>query len=142
MAEAYIIDACRTPRGIGKIGKGGLSHLHPQHLGATVLKAIAERNNLNTEDVDDIIWGTNAQKGKQIKRSRKSECFARGLFDKILRRDSRPILWVWYYNGQSRCGTNFVGDGRCCDCWGNRNDELYKLHQGPQCHADFRRRKY
>ena len=65
MAEAYIIDACRTPRGIGKIGKGGLSHLHPQHLGATVLKAIAERNNLNTEDVDDIIWGTNAQKGKQ-----------------------------------------------------------------------------
>ena len=65
MAEAYIIDACRTPRGIGKIGKGGLSHLHPQHLGATVLKSIAERNNLNTEDVDDIIWGTNAQKGKQ-----------------------------------------------------------------------------
>lgn len=65
MAEAYIIDACRTPRGIGKIGKGALAHLHPQHLGATVLKAIAERNNLNTEDVDDIIWGTNAQKGKQ-----------------------------------------------------------------------------
>ena len=65
MAEAYIIDACRTPRGIGKMGKGSLSHLHPQYLGATVLKAIAERNNLKTEDVDDIIWGTNAQKGKQ-----------------------------------------------------------------------------
>ena len=65
MAEAYIIDACRTPRGIGKMGKGGLAHLHPQYLGATVLKAIVERNNLNTEDVDDIIWGTNAQKGKQ-----------------------------------------------------------------------------
>ena len=65
MAEAYIIDACRTPRGVGKMGKGALAHLHPQHLGATVLKAIAERNNLNTEDVDDIIWGTNAQKGKQ-----------------------------------------------------------------------------
>ena len=48
MAEAYIIDACRTPRGIGKIGKGALAHLHPQHLGATVLKAIADRNNLNT----------------------------------------------------------------------------------------------
>ena len=65
MAEAYIIDACRTPRGIGKMGKGSLSHLHPQYLGATVLKAIAERNSLKTEDVDDIIWGTNAQKGKQ-----------------------------------------------------------------------------
>jgi acetyl-CoA C-acetyltransferase len=65
MAEAYIIDACRTPRGIGKIGKGSLAHLHPQHLGATVLKAIAERNKLNTEDVDDIIWGTSTQIGKQ-----------------------------------------------------------------------------
>jgi acetyl-CoA C-acetyltransferase len=65
MADAYIIDACRTPRGIGKVGKGALAHLHPQHLGATVLKAIAERNNLNTEDVDDIIWGTSTQVGKQ-----------------------------------------------------------------------------
>lgn len=27
MTEAYIIDAVRTPRGIGKPGKGALSHL-------------------------------------------------------------------------------------------------------------------
>ena len=40
MAEAYIIDAVRTPRGVGKPGKGALSHLHPQHLAATVLGAI------------------------------------------------------------------------------------------------------
>ena len=33
MGEALIIDTCRTPRGIGKAGKGALSHLHPQHLG-------------------------------------------------------------------------------------------------------------
>ena len=65
MSEAWIIDACRTPRGIGKIGKGALAHLHPQHLGATVLKAIAERNDLNTAEVDDIIWGTSQQRGKQ-----------------------------------------------------------------------------
>ena len=65
MTDAYIIDACRTPRGVGKIGKGSLSHLHPQHLGATVLKALAQRNNLNTEDVDDILWGCSAQVGKQ-----------------------------------------------------------------------------
>ena len=65
MAEAYIIDAVRTPRGIGKPGKGALSHLHPQHLAATVLKAIKERNNLNTAEVDDIIWSTSTQKGKQ-----------------------------------------------------------------------------
>jgi len=65
MSEAFIIDACRTPRGIGKVGKGSLAHLHPQHLGATVLKALKERNDLNTADVDDIIWGTSTQVGKQ-----------------------------------------------------------------------------
>lgn len=65
MSEAYIIDAVRTPRGIGKPGKGALSHLHPQHLAATVLKAIKERNNLDTATVDDIIWSTSTQKGKQ-----------------------------------------------------------------------------
>lgn len=65
MTEAWIIDACRTPRGIGKVGKGALAEMHPQHLGATVLKAIAERNNLNTADVDDIIWGTSSQRGQQ-----------------------------------------------------------------------------
>ena len=61
MAEAYIIDACRTPRGIGKTGKGSLAHMHPQHLAATVLKAIAERNDLDTADVEDVIWSTSTQ---------------------------------------------------------------------------------
>jgi acetyl-CoA C-acetyltransferase len=65
MAEAYIIDAVRTPRGIGKPGKGALAHLHPQHLAATVLKAIKERNNLDTATVDDIVWSTSSQNGKQ-----------------------------------------------------------------------------
>ncbi|AAK22252.1 acetyl-CoA C-acetyltransferase [Caulobacter vibrioides] len=65
MAEAYIIDACRTPRGIGKVGKGALADFHPQHLAATVLKALAERNGLNTAEVDDIIWGTSSQRGSQ-----------------------------------------------------------------------------
>lgn len=65
MAEAYIIDAVRTPRGIGKPGKGALSHLHPQHLAATVLAAIRERNNLDTATVDDIVWSTSSQVGKQ-----------------------------------------------------------------------------
>jgi acetyl-CoA C-acetyltransferase len=65
MTEAYIIDAVRTPRGIGKVGKGALADQHPQHLAATVLKAMKDRNNINTADVDDIIWSTSTQKGKQ-----------------------------------------------------------------------------
>lgn len=65
MSEAWIIDACRTPRGIGKKGKGALVEQHPQHLGATVLKAIAERNDLNTAEVGDVIFGTSSQRGRQ-----------------------------------------------------------------------------
>ena len=52
MADAYIIDAVRTPRGGGKPGKGALSHLHPQHLAATVLKAIAERSDRGLDQPD------------------------------------------------------------------------------------------
>lgn len=63
--EAWIIDAVRTPRGIGKQGKGALAHIHPQRLASTTLRAIAERNDINTEEVDDVIWGCNSQKGKQ-----------------------------------------------------------------------------
>ncbi len=61
MSDALIIDACRTPRGIGKPGKGALADMHPQHVGATVLRALAERNDFDTADVDDIVWGTSAQ---------------------------------------------------------------------------------
>jgi len=65
MTEAYIIDAVRTPRSIGKLGKGALSHMHPQHLASATLKAIKDRNNLDTSKVDDVIWGCSAQFGLQ-----------------------------------------------------------------------------
>lgn len=63
--EAWIIDTARTPRGIGKVGRGALAHLHPQHLSATVLNALKARNGINTAEVDDVIWGCSAQRGKQ-----------------------------------------------------------------------------
>ncbi|HLJ52173.1 MAG TPA: acetyl-CoA C-acetyltransferase [Rhizomicrobium sp.] len=65
MTDALIIDACRTPRGIGKYPKGALSQIHPQRLGSTVLRALAKRNDLNTSEVDDVIWGTSSQRGPQ-----------------------------------------------------------------------------
>ena len=65
MAEAWIIDACRTPRGIGKKGKGALADEHPQHLGAAVLKALHDRVGFDTAEVDDIIFGTSSQRGQQ-----------------------------------------------------------------------------
>ncbi len=65
MAEAYIIDAVRTPRGIGKQGKGALAAEHPQHLAATVMRAIKDRNSLDTSTVDDVIWSVSTQDGTQ-----------------------------------------------------------------------------
>ncbi|MFV8816733.1 acetyl-CoA C-acetyltransferase [Haliea sp. E17] len=65
MSEALIIDAVRTPRAIGKPGKGAYSGLHPHHLAGTVMAALRDRNSLDTAQVDDIIWGTSAQKSKQ-----------------------------------------------------------------------------
>ena len=65
MSEAWIIDAVRTPRGIGKQGKGALADLYPQMLAATVLDAIVTRNGLDSATIDDVIWGTSAQRGPQ-----------------------------------------------------------------------------
>lgn len=65
MTEAWIIDAARTPRGIGKVEKGALSKIHSQRLLSTVLKALAERNELNTDEVDDVIAGCGTQSGNQ-----------------------------------------------------------------------------
>jgi acetyl-CoA C-acetyltransferase len=65
MSEAYIIDAVRTPRAIGKVGKGAFAAMHPQHLAVCVMKALAERNDINSAEIDDVIWGTSAQMGLQ-----------------------------------------------------------------------------
>ena len=65
MSDAWIIDACRTPRGIGKIGKGALAEMHPHHLGATVLRALQERVGFDTKEVEDVIWATSSQRGQQ-----------------------------------------------------------------------------
>ncbi len=65
MTEAYIIDAVRTPRSIGKKGKGALSQMLPQHLASSVLRAIKDRNHLQPDSIDDVIWGCSTQFGLQ-----------------------------------------------------------------------------
>jgi acetyl-CoA C-acetyltransferase len=65
MTDAYIVDAARTPRGIGKAGKGSLSEFHPSRLLAKVFEGIQSRNDLNTADIDDVVVGCSSQVGKQ-----------------------------------------------------------------------------
>jgi len=59
---AVIVDAVRTP---GGRRNGKLQDWHPAELGAHVLKALEERNNLDPAIVDDVIMGCVMQVGEQ-----------------------------------------------------------------------------
>ncbi len=54
MAEAYIVDALRTPTGRRR---GGLAEMHPADLGGHVLKELVERNDVPADDYEDVIFG-------------------------------------------------------------------------------------
>lgn len=64
MNEAYIYDAVRTPRGRGK-ADGSLHTTQPIHLLTTVLKAVRDRNDLDTSLVEDAIMGCVSPVGEQ-----------------------------------------------------------------------------
>ena len=54
MAEAYLIDAVRTP--VGRRG-GGLAGAHPADLGAHVIRALLARTGADPLAVDDVVFG-------------------------------------------------------------------------------------
>lgn len=64
MADAYIFDAVRTPRGKGK-KDGSLHEITSLSLATQVLEALRDRNNLDTSKVDDVILGCVAPVGEQ-----------------------------------------------------------------------------
>ncbi|MGD9917203.1 MAG: acetyl-CoA C-acetyltransferase [Paenirhodobacter sp.] len=64
MTEAYIYDACRTPRGKGR-ADGSLHEVTSVALSARLLNAVKERNGLEGHAVEDVIWGNVTQVGEQ-----------------------------------------------------------------------------
>lgn len=64
MSEAYIFDAVRTPRGKGK-KDGSLHSVKPVDLAAGLLRALVERNQLDTSHVDDVVLGCVTPVGDQ-----------------------------------------------------------------------------
>ena len=64
MAEAYIYDAVRTPRGKGK-KDGALHEITALSLAVQVLEALRDRNDLDTARVDDVILGCVMPVGEQ-----------------------------------------------------------------------------
>ncbi|MBN9185964.1 MAG: steroid 3-ketoacyl-CoA thiolase, partial [Microbacterium sp.] len=64
MPEAVIVDVVRTPSGRGKPG-GALSGVHPVDLVAGVLRAVLERNGLESTQIDDVLMGCVSQVADQ-----------------------------------------------------------------------------
>jgi acetyl-CoA acetyltransferase family protein len=75
MAEAYIIDACRTARGRRK---GSLSETHPIDLLVAPLRAIVERNGIDPAQVEDVIVGCVTETGEQGANLARSAVLAAG----------------------------------------------------------------
>ncbi len=65
MEAVYLYDAIRTPRGRGKAGVGALSGVTPLWLLRGQLRALANRNRLDTAQVDDVLIGCVTQTGEQ-----------------------------------------------------------------------------
>ena len=64
MTEAYIYDAVRTPRGRGR-ANGSLHEVRPIELATQVLKAVRDRNELDTAYLDDVVFGCVMPVGEQ-----------------------------------------------------------------------------
>jgi len=80
MAEAYIIDAVRTP--VGR-RNGGLSKVHPADLGAHVLTALVERTGIDPLAVEDVFFGCVDTIGPQAGDIARTCWLAAGLPDEI-----------------------------------------------------------
>ncbi len=64
MTEAYIYDAIRTPRGKGR-KDGSLHEVTAVRLSAETLNSLKDRNNLDTAQVEDVVWGNVTQVAEQ-----------------------------------------------------------------------------
>jgi acetyl-CoA C-acetyltransferase len=64
MVDAYIYDTVRTPRGKGR-SSGSLHSVTPIELASTALRAIRDRNDIDTADVEDVVLGCVAPVGEQ-----------------------------------------------------------------------------
>ena len=83
MNDAFIVEAVRTPVGIGKPGKGALSGIHPVDLSAHVIDALITRTGVDPSLVDDVIWGCVSQVGEQSANVARNAALAAGLPESV-----------------------------------------------------------
>jgi acetyl-CoA acyltransferase len=83
MREAVIVDAVRTPVGIGKAGKGDLDDLHPVDLSAHVVTSLVQRTGIDPATIDDVMWGCVSQVGEQSANVGRNAALAAGLPESV-----------------------------------------------------------
>ncbi|MEV8267878.1 acetyl-CoA C-acyltransferase [Microbacterium sp. NPDC076911] len=104
MHTAVIVDVVRTPAGRGKPG-GALSSWHPVDLAATTLRALLERNGLESTQIDDVLFGCVSQVGDQSMNIGRQAVLAAG-FD-----ESVPATTIDRQCGSSQQAAHFAAQG-------------------------------
>jgi len=102
MAEAYLIDAVRTP--VGRRG-GGLAHVHPADLGAHAIKGLIDRTGIDAGAVEDVIFGCCDTIGPQAGDIARTCWLAAGLPQHV------PGVTIDRQCGSSQQGVHFAAQG-------------------------------
>ena len=102
MAEAYIVDAVRTP--VGKRG-GSLASMHSADLGGHVLKSLVERTGVDAGAVDDVIMGCCDTIGSQAGDVARTAWLVAGLPDHV------PGVTIDRQCGSSQQAVHFAAQG-------------------------------
>lgn len=80
MAEAFIIDAVRTP--VGR-RNGGLSSIHPADMAAHVIAETVRRTGIDSAEFDEVILGAIDQVGPQAMDIARTAWLAAGLSERV-----------------------------------------------------------
>ncbi|MEV3856234.1 acetyl-CoA C-acetyltransferase [Streptomyces sp. NPDC050095] len=102
MAEAYIVEAVRTP--VGR-RKGGLSAVHPADLGAHVLKELVARTGIDAAAVEDVVFGCLDTVGPQAGDIARTSWLAAGLPEEV------PGVTIDRQCGSSQQALHFAAQG-------------------------------
>jgi len=102
VAEAYIVDAVRTP--VGK-RNGGLSKVHPADLAAHVLRELIARTGVDPVAVEDVIMGCVSQIGPQAIDISRTAWLSAGLPESV------PGVTIDRQCGSSQQAVHFAAQG-------------------------------
>ncbi|MDX3373945.1 acetyl-CoA C-acetyltransferase [Streptomyces sp. ME02-6991-2A] len=102
MAEAYIVEAVRTP--VGR-RKGGLGSVHPADLGAHVLRELIARSGVDPAAVEDVVFGCLDTVGPQAGDIARTSWLAAGLPEEV------PGVTIDRQCGSSQQALHFAAQG-------------------------------